>query len=1124
MSWFSTSSLDFAKSAFVKAQQQIDRVLDIQDEDSTGNVKSSSSGHQSSKIIGHDVRHDRKSQHQTNKTSKPTLTPSTSSSKIALDPSDINKQRLGDDNSLWDTYLNEGTDDSAPSTPLHKLVAKPATISNKSPTSSGQKPSTGKPTISKEKKEASKRGGVKAQGQRTITSPTKRPTKTGHQLTHKRNHSSSSIDGKDSDSAQPLANKQVDETTEIEAIAITESVQESLQQKDQPPIDHSLLPLDTTAQPFDHSHKVDHPFDHSQKVQESVVHHPTNLQSLQSDTDDDKIEPSQGNIASIESINTNVNEMKQVHLDTEERALSSLPDQQFHIQDSNELLPPTTSDTTTENDKVDQSHSSHCSQEKNTIEHHSDDDHQMDDASNDTHELESDIGQYSNQQDASELNQSSGSSTLSQPTNSKLTQSLSQGDNQSNDSAESCKVNHNVDVSEISQQETIPQITENSQSPIPLEKYVEKVEKLQKQLDHYYQLIEARETKIVVLSKTNHDLDEANVILRRQLEQAEIMRKADDDEVEKLTREFTNRISTSEGKLKDVIRDRDLFKKKVAELEEVLATQLESHSTILEEKENEVRELRNEGERLSKQQLQSNNIIKKLRAKEKESDSALISSRENVATLQSECEKLRESLKQKDQKEAKLQEQYDTLNEMISRQEKKSISQKQELDNALEKARSLQSALDKSYVELAELHKESAHKQSQAKEIALSAEVLAKEELRMTIDREKRKATEEQERLAMQIKDLQSAISRSEQQTTWTEETLRREISDMQMRLQAAESRNQDLSQSISQATQPLLRQINNLQNSHKSQLASWEAVERNLTERLNETNQQLMLASEKEQVATTTSMESISKLANYEAQIKAQKKQITTLKSELQAEKLRYQDLDDNMKRQKSKADEVKASLFRDLRNLRNDKDLSETQMQNEISNLEQELKKTTELLNISQEKLKFREHSRTDSWSSSTGNANAISDVPASSSLTQSELLEQSLRSHSVASTPTAGGEFFRRATPSTIMEVLQAQLKQKEGEVSILQEEVSTLKQSRSSIAEDVLHLNMEIESLQDEAEAVNEWKASYKELQTRYNAMLQMYGEKAEEAQELRLDLEDVKMMYRTQIDQLLKQSK
>lgn len=46
----------------------------------------------------------------------------------------------------------------------------------------------------------------------------------------------------------------------------------------------------------------------------------------------------------------------------------------------------------------------------------------------------------------------------------------------------------------------------------------------------------------------------------------------------------------------------------------------------------------------------------------------------------------------------------------------------------------------------------------------------------------------------------------------------------------------------------------------------------------------------------------------------------------------------------------------------------------------------------------------------------------------------------------------------------------------------------------------------------------------DLEQRHNTILQMYGEKAEEAEELRLDLEDVKNMYKTQIDELLKNQK
>ena len=47
--------------------------------------------------------------------------------------------------------------------------------------------------------------------------------------------------------------------------------------------------------------------------------------------------------------------------------------------------------------------------------------------------------------------------------------------------------------------------------------------------------------------------------------------------------------------------------------------------------------------------------------------------------------------------------------------------------------------------------------------------------------------------------------------------------------------------------------------------------------------------------------------------------------------------------------------------------------------------------------------------------------------------------------------------------------------------------------------------------------------FQEVGRRYQAMLQMYGEKVEELQELRLDFEDMKALYRTQIDALTQKS-
>lgn len=44
----------------------------------------------------------------------------------------------------------------------------------------------------------------------------------------------------------------------------------------------------------------------------------------------------------------------------------------------------------------------------------------------------------------------------------------------------------------------------------------------------------------------------------------------------------------------------------------------------------------------------------------------------------------------------------------------------------------------------------------------------------------------------------------------------------------------------------------------------------------------------------------------------------------------------------------------------------------------------------------------------------------------------------------------------------------------------------------------------------------------ELQRSYDALLQMYGEKADEVQELQLDLVEAKEIYRGQLDELMQQ--
>lgn len=99
------------------------------------------------------------------------------------------------------------------------------------------------------------------------------------------------------------------------------------------------------------------------------------------------------------------------------------------------------------------------------------------------------------------------------------------------------------------------------------------------------------------------------------------------------------------------------------------------------------------------------------------------------------------------------------------------------------------------------------------------------------------------------------------------------------------------------------------------------------------------------------------------------------------------------------------------------------------------------------------------------------------------------------------------------SALLEGLQSQLKRREGEASLLRSEARKLELQRAELTRQVAALTARADSQASELERLAE-------LERKYDALLQMYGEQLEANQELRLDLDDVKEMYRTQIETLL----
>lgn len=147
-------------------------------------------------------------------------------------------------------------------------------------------------------------------------------------------------------------------------------------------------------------------------------------------------------------------------------------------------------------------------------------------------------------------------------------------------------------------------------------------------------------------------------------------------------------------------------------------------------------------------------------------------------------------------------------------------------------------------------------------------------------------------------------------------------------------------------------------------------------------------------------------------------------------------------------------------------------------------------------------------------------------SSVLSQDDSLDHSLTSMNLSMS--MGGtnvyEAARLSGGSSIMENLQSQLKLREGEIAQLQLEISNLERTRAVMAEELVRLTNQNDDMEEKVKEIPKLKIQLKDLEQRHNTILQMYGEKAEEAEELRLDLEDVKNMYKTQIDELLRNQK
>lgn len=107
---------------------------------------------------------------------------------------------------------------------------------------------------------------------------------------------------------------------------------------------------------------------------------------------------------------------------------------------------------------------------------------------------------------------------------------------------------------------------------------------------------------------------------------------------------------------------------------------------------------------------------------------------------------------------------------------------------------------------------------------------------------------------------------------------------------------------------------------------------------------------------------------------------------------------------------------------------------------------------------------------------------------------------------------------------MQMLQTSLKQREGELQQLHWEMNRREQERKLLNSQIASLLARVEDLELKLREHETTKTQFAALHQQYDTLCQLYGEKVEENEELKLDLQDVKEMYKSQIDELLEKQK
>ncbi|XP_022908372.2 TATA element modulatory factor [Onthophagus taurus] len=615
------------------------------------------------------------------------------------------------------------------------------------------------------------------------------------------------------------------------------------------------------------------------------------------------------------------------------------------------------------------------------------------------------------------------------------------------------------------------------------------MERLARRISEVTEILESREAKLIEVSRKNAELQESNEELRSQLDTIHT-KQLECLDLSQVTDEYARRLSALEKKFQQAIREKDSLRKQLDECKKDATSRLTKSEidTLVAEKDEIIKELREEGEKLSKQQLQHSNIIKKLRAKEKEHENSIKYFKETVEDLTGEVDRLKRSLTAKEEVERSQIEAVHQLTTKNKKLETELETTKDNFDDLNQKFDTVKKSLDAAKKELGDKNR-------------TSNELIAREQLLQSLENEKRMTESQNEEIIGQLEDLRSKLRDGEENFLRKEHTMRTEINELLRRLEDAERRNEELAQSVMEVGKPLVRQLESLQATYNVKIANFEQMEQNSIVKINDLQTKLRTLTDLERIAREDSVSFKARLTEAELKLSDIKRE-----KDLAAVQFDQKETEYILNQQKLKNE---IDIFQTT--LKTERELVEN-LRKEISSLQNNLQQIDRISNDDEKSETIQEEKQ------------AASQIVPPRSLSPSMSISESISSSLWLPDDVFETSTSSRCTNMLEMQYIQTSLKQKDGEVQQLHWELKRREHERTLLNKEISSLISKVEQLEGKVIKHDSLQTQFDELTQQYETLCQLYGEKVEETEELKLDLVDIKEMYKSQIDDLLNQQK